>query len=96
MLPGIELCVAGLPPFPTACWWSNHYPVAITGVSVAARGNSPGGCGGPSVLLLCKCRVHDANSLQVCLFVGWLLNVPATCECISGTDLHRQFYVLPH
>ena len=29
-------------------------------------------------------------------FVGWLLNVPATCECISGTDLHRQFYVLPH
>ena len=26
----------------------------------------------------------------------WLLNVPATCECISGTDLHRQLYVLPH
>ena len=31
-----------------------------------------------------------------CLFVGWLLNVPATGECISGTDLLRQFYVLPH
>ena len=31
-----------------------------------------------------------------CLFVGCLLNVPATCECISGTDLLRQFYVLPH
>ena len=31
-----------------------------------------------------------------CLFVGWLFNVPATCECISGTDLLRQFYVLPH
>ena len=30
------------------------------------------------------------------MFVCWLLNVPATCECISGTDLHRQFYVLPH
>ena len=30
------------------------------------------------------------------LFVGCLLNVPATCECISGTDLLRQFYVLPH
>ena len=30
------------------------------------------------------------------LFVGWLLNVPETCECISGTDLLRQFYVLPH
>ena len=28
------------------------------------------------------------------LFVCWLLNVPATCECISGTDLLRQFYVL--
>ena len=28
--------------------------------------------------------------------VGWLLNVPATDECISGTDLLRQFYVLPH
>ena len=33
---------------------------------------------------------------SACLFVGWLLNVPATCECISGTDLLRQFYVLPH
>ena len=30
------------------------------------------------------------------LFVCWLLNVPATCECISGTDLLRQFYVLLH
>ena len=30
------------------------------------------------------------------LFVCWLLNVPAICECISGTDLLRQFYVLPH
>ena len=28
--------------------------------------------------------------------VGWLLNVPATGECISGTDLLRQLYVLPH
>ena len=27
--------------------------------------------------------------------VGWLLNVPATCERISGTDLLTQFYVLP-
>ena len=26
--------------------------------------------------------------------VCWLLNIPATCECISGTDLLRQFYVL--
>ena len=28
--------------------------------------------------------------------VGWLLNVQATCECITGTDLLRQFDVLPH
>ena len=28
--------------------------------------------------------------------VGWLLNIPATGECLSGTDLLRQFYVLPH
>ena len=27
---------------------------------------------------------------------GGLLNVPATSECISGTDLLRQVYVLPH
>ena len=34
--------------------------------------------------------------LTVVVVVGWLLNVPATCKCISGTDLLRQFYVLPH
>ena len=31
-----------------------------------------------------------------CVVVCWLLNVPATCLCISGTDLLRQVYVLPH
>ena len=30
------------------------------------------------------------------LFVCWLLNVPATDECISGMDLLRQLFVLPH
>ena len=30
------------------------------------------------------------------LFVGCLLNIPAACEYISGTDLLRQFYVLRH
>ena len=29
------------------------------------------------------------------LLVGGLLNVPATCLCISGTHLLRQFYVMP-
>ena len=28
--------------------------------------------------------------------VDWLLNVPATFYCISGMDLLRQSYVLPH
>ena len=35
---------------------------------------------------------ENATIVVVC----WLLNVPATCECISGTDLLRQFYVQPH
>ena len=34
----------------------------------------------------------ERNSLFLC----WLHNVPATCECISGADLLKQFYVLPH
>ena len=64
MLPGIGWCGAGLPPFPTACWWLTHH-AAINGVSVAASWNSPGGCCGPSVPLLCNRRVHDASLLQV-------------------------------
>ena len=35
---------------------------------------------------------EEAKKGDVC----WLLNVPATCQCISGTDLRKQFYVLPH
>ena len=30
------------------------------------------------------------------LLVDWLFNVPATGQCISGTDLLGPFYVLPH
>ena len=37
-------------------------------------------------------RKTDRKGETIC----WLLNVPATCQCISGTDLLRQFYVLPH
>ena len=51
MLPGIGWCGAGLLPFPTTCWWLTH-SAAITGVSVATRWNSPGGCGGLSVPFL--------------------------------------------
>ena len=28
--------------------------------------------------------------------VCWLLNIPATCKCISGTELLRQLYLLPY
>ena len=41
-------------------------------------------------------KYHKQGPGLECLFVGWLLNIPATCQCISGTDLLRQFYVLPH
>ena len=49
-----------------------------------------------SVTLLLSANVHIMQVSSQCLFVGWLLNVPATGECISGTDLLRQLYVLPH
>ena len=42
-----------------------------------------------------KKQGETTKTLTFC-FVGCLLNVPATCECISGTDRLRQFYVLPH
>ena len=38
----------------------------------------------------------EIKRVIICLLVCWLLNVPATGYCISGTDLLRQFYVLPH
>ena len=40
-------------------------------------GGEEGGVGGGS----------DERERERGLFVCWLLNVPATCECISGTDL---------
>ena len=48
---------------PQLVWWLTH-PAAITGVFVSAGWDGPGGCGGPSVLLVCNRRVHDASSLQ--------------------------------
>ena len=39
---------------------------------------------------------HPGTLYSGVVAVCWLLNVPATFECISGTDLLRQFYVLPH
>ena len=69
------------------------------------------GCFGDQRMLFCQEQQVQGNQAAaeahaggvfeqlkwlVCLFVGWLLNVPATRECISGTDLLGQFYVLPH
>ena len=49
------------------------------------------------VIIMHQFNFHrKLKSAKHCLFVGCLLNVPATGECISGTDLLRQFYVLPH
>ena len=39
--------------------------------------------------------IYQTLNGTVGLFVGGLLNVPATL-CISGADQQRQFYVLPH
>ena len=48
----------------------------------------------PSNMLVYLRDTSAQTSLRC--FVGWLLIVPATSSCISGTDLLRQFYVLPH
>ena len=38
-------------------------------------------------------RVFDDVIVVV---VCWLLYVPATCLCVSGTDVLRQLNLLPH
>ena len=40
-----------------------------------------------SVVLSTKVLSVSPQNATLGLFVGWLLNVPATCERISGTDL---------
>ena len=54
----------------------------------------------PRVLLSSRRPYRLATEVRVwgrvVVVVCWLLNVPVTCQCISGTDLLRQFYVLPH
>ena len=38
----------------------------------------------------------EAGQRLVGCLLACLLNIPATCLCISGTDLLTQLYVLPH
>ena len=54
----------------------------------------------PSVLpsiALCSCCLSGllTRAFLIIFVVGCLVNVPATCWCISGKDLHRQVYVRP-
>ena len=71
MFSGFGWCGAGLPLFPTACWWLNH-PAATTSVSVSARWeDSPGGCGGPSAPLLFIRGVHSPRcQFDPCALAG--------------------------
>ena len=46
-------------------------------------------------VLTTRLMARSETDRQTEMFVGWLLNVPATCECVSGTDLLRQYDVLP-
>ena len=41
-------------------------------------------------------KKEESSLRKGIVVVGWLLKVPATCKCISGVDLLRQLYVLPH
>ena len=54
------------------------------------------GLGGGGAVVVVAAAAAAAAAVVIVVFAGWLLNVPATCQCISGTDLLGQFYVLPH
>ena len=43
-----------------------------------------------------KEAVVAAEAAAAAVGVCWLLSIPPTCECISGTNLFRQLYLLPH
>ena len=65
-------------------------------VSMALTRFSTGRLGWSSTRNIDTLPDRECDVRFVCLFVGCLLNVQATCECISGTDLLRQECVLPH
>ena len=64
------------------------HPVAMTGVSVATRGNSPRGCGEPSVLLLCN--LQSVPSMMSVHFTCIHRPQWPVCSLISGLLLSRQ------
>ena len=88
-------------PITANTWQGSHWTVSLEVTGMAQSGkksqrlkseSNPGSAALEADALTTRLtRRCDA----VC-FVCWSLNVPSTCECISGTDLLRQFYVLPH
>ena len=81
------------PPLPSL-WADDRSPVPVQPVVVVVYqtrlGKMPAICDAAPVT-----PQQHAGVFQIRL-VGWLLNVPATCCCLSGTDLLRKLYVLPH
>ena len=56
---------------------------------------------GMALMVMMMMMMYTSNTAgrsvaSLARIVCWLLNVPATGLCISGTDLLRQFYMLPH
>ena len=48
------------------------------------------------LILKQSCDWPAGDSAPLVVVVCCLLTVPSTCWCISGTDLFRQLFVLPH
>ena len=49
-----------------------------------------------AVLKKLQGTLYGVSCSVVVVVVCWLLNILATCLCISATDLLRRLYVLPH
>ena len=91
VVPKEQAVAADSPPL-TATRHVQHHAASACGQVLPRFPWCPVGVGGGRA---CKTQC----TVVVMIYDGvvcWLLNVPATCECISGTDLLRQFYVLPH
>ena len=71
----------------TCCFGLVAIAAAVLSVTIAAAA---------TVLEAVPVVTIAAAAAATVIVVGWLLNVPATCECVSETDLLRQLYVLPH
>ena len=73
--------------------WFVHYPVQSTPHFIWVSLSSFLSFLSRSIFVL---SLHPKKMNFKRMPVGWLLYVPATCKCISGTDLLRRVYILPH